>query len=52
MEILNWKLLAHPMNWIVLFLMVFIAGFAIHLVIGKSTAIPLPTTGSPLPPTS
>lgn len=52
MEILNWKLLAHPLNWIVLFLMVFIAGFALHLIFGQSANVPLPTAGSPLPPTS
>lgn len=41
MEIINWKLIAHPMNWVVLFLMVFIAGIAIHLIfrgLGKEPA--------------
>jgi hypothetical protein len=54
MEIINWKIISHPMNWIVLFLMVFIAGLAIHWgakAVGYGGNIPLPSTGSPLPPT-
>lgn len=29
---LNWELMAHPANWVIIFLMVYIAGLAIHLV--------------------
>lgn len=28
--IINWELLKHPMNWIVVTLMVLIAGIAVH----------------------
>lgn len=31
MEILNWGLIKHPMNWVILLLMVFIAATALHL---------------------
>lgn len=33
MEVVNWKIASHPMNWIVLFLMVFIAGILGHLLL-------------------
>lgn len=33
MEVVNWNLIKHPMNWIVLFLMVFIAGIGINLIL-------------------
>lgn len=33
MEVVNWQLIKHPMNWVVLFLMVFIAGIALNLVL-------------------
>ena len=33
MEVINWRLVGHPLNWITLFLMVFIAGIAIHFVL-------------------
>jgi hypothetical protein len=33
MEIINWKIVSHPMNWAVLFLMVLIFGFALHLIL-------------------
>lgn len=36
MEIINWRLIAHPMNWVIVFLMVFIALIAVHLVFGKA----------------
>jgi hypothetical protein len=31
MEIINWGLIKHPINWVILFLMVFIAMTALHL---------------------
>lgn len=33
MEFVNWKIATHPMNWIVLFLMVFIGGILAHLLL-------------------
>lgn len=33
MRILNWELLSHPMNWVVIFLMLFIGGIGITLVL-------------------
>lgn len=32
MEIINWRLISHPLNWVTLFLMVFIALFLFHMV--------------------
>ena len=32
MEVINWRIVGHPLNWLTLFLMVFIAGIAWHLV--------------------
>jgi hypothetical protein len=33
MTVINWDIALHPLNWVTLFLMVFIAGIAIHLVL-------------------
>ena len=33
MQIVNWPLAKHPMNWITIWLMLFLAGFALHLVL-------------------
>lgn len=33
MEVINWKIVSHPMNWVTLFLMVFIGGIAAHLLL-------------------
>jgi hypothetical protein len=33
MEFINYNLLKHPANWVIVFMMVFIAGIAIHLFI-------------------
>jgi len=41
MEVLNWRLLTHPMNWVVVFLMVLIAALAIHLIFGFNVKSPL-----------
>jgi hypothetical protein len=35
MEIVNWKIVAHPMNWVTLFLMVFIFGIVAHLLLAN-----------------
>jgi hypothetical protein len=32
MRIINWELASNPLNWVIAFLMVFIAGLAIHFV--------------------
>jgi hypothetical protein len=32
MQIINWEIAKHPMNWVTVLLMVFIAGIFIHLV--------------------
>lgn len=33
MQVVNWKLITHPMNWIVVLLMLVIAGTAGHLLL-------------------
>lgn len=43
MEIINWNIVSHPMNWIVLFLMVFIVALALHLSLGFNVKSPLAT---------
>lgn len=35
MEIINWKLVGHPLNWLILFLMVFIALAAVRVIVGQ-----------------
>lgn len=38
MEVINWKLVTHPLNWVILFFMVFIASLALHFVLSYVTA--------------
>lgn len=33
MEVINWPLLKHPMNWLTVLLMVMIASIAFHFVV-------------------
>ena len=33
MEVINWPLLKHPMNWLIVVLMVVIASIAFHFVV-------------------
>jgi len=33
MEIINWRIAGHPMNYLTLFLMVFIAGIGLHFIL-------------------
>lgn len=33
MEIINWRIVGHPLNWFTVFLMVFIASLAVHFVL-------------------
>ena len=30
---INWRIAGHPLNWVTVFLMVFIAGLAVHFVL-------------------
>lgn len=36
MEIVNWGLLKHPLNWFTIVLMLLIAGFAGHLLLSTA----------------
>jgi hypothetical protein len=36
-SILNFQILRHPMNWIIVFLMVFIVSLAVHFVLQYQT---------------
>ena len=36
MEIVNWGLLKHPLNWLTIVLMLLIAGFAGHLLLSAA----------------
>jgi len=38
MGIVNWNLLKHPMNWLIVVLMVLIAGIAFHFIMQFGTA--------------
>lgn len=33
MEVINWRIASHPLNWITVFLMIFIAGIAFHFIL-------------------
>lgn len=35
MQIINWDLASHPMNWITLFLMIFISSIVLHLILSS-----------------
>lgn len=43
---INWRLVGHPLNWVTVFLMVFIAGLAIHFVCSYFKVIQSPATAS------
>lgn len=45
MEVVNWRLISHPMNWVVLFLMVFIAMMLVHFVMAYMVS---PKTSEPV----
>ncbi len=46
-ELVNWGLLKNPINWIIVFLMVLIALFAAHIVLGQHNGGgPQPTASS------
>jgi hypothetical protein len=40
MEVINWRIAGHPLNWITLFLMVFIAALAIHFTLTLFGQVP------------
>lgn len=40
MEIINWRIVGHPLNWITVFLMLFIAALGAHFVLTYFGAIP------------
>lgn len=44
MEIINWRIVGHPLNWLTVFLMIFVAGIAIHLVMQAFGAAPAAAT--------
>lgn len=33
MGVINWELIKHPMNWLIVILMILIAGIFVHLVL-------------------
>lgn len=35
MEIINWNMVKHPLNWVILFLMVFVPLTLAHVLLGK-----------------
>lgn len=35
MQILNWELISHPLNWVILFLMVFIAMLFFSIILNN-----------------
>ena len=39
---INWRIACHPLNWVTLFLMVFVAGLAVHFVLGHLGVSPAP----------
>ena len=50
MEIINWRLVGHPLNWVTVFLMVFVGGLLAHLVLtyfGQQPAAVKAATGQP-----
>lgn len=50
MEIINWEIISHPINWITVVLMVLIAGIAFHFFmnyqVGTNPASVIPSTKS------
>ena len=40
MEIINWRIVGHPLNWLTVVLMVFIGGLAVHFVLGHLGVVP------------
>jgi hypothetical protein len=34
MQLINWEIAKHPMNWVIVLLMLIFAGAAIHIIIG------------------
>lgn len=40
MELVNWRIASHPLNWLTVFLMVFVGGIAIHFVLQSVGMLP------------
>lgn len=40
MQVINWRIVSHPLNWLTVFLMVFIAGIAVHLILTSFGQVP------------
>lgn len=41
MKLINWPLMRHPLNWLTIWLMLFIAGVALHVVMtGMGKGVP------------
>lgn len=47
---LNWELLKHPLNWLIVLLMLTIAGIAGHIVLTHFGAQPQGSASGQLPP--
>lgn len=47
MNILNWKLISHPMNWVIIMLMLIIAGIFGHLILSVLDQEPASVTQVP-----
>ena len=41
MEIINFEILKHPLNWVTVMLMVFIAGIVVHMILKYQQALPV-----------
>ncbi len=39
MNIINWDIIRHPLNWLTIILMVMIAGFVVDIFIGEFTDV-------------
>ena len=40
MELINTRIMSHPLNWLTVFLMVFLAGIAIHFIMQSVGMLP------------
>jgi hypothetical protein len=40
MQVINWRIVSHPLNWVTVFLMIFIAGIAAHLILSLFGQVP------------
>jgi hypothetical protein len=40
MQVINWRIVSHPLNWITVFLMVFIAAIGVHFILTYFGQVP------------